>query len=88
MEDLQNIDPLYYEHIMIQNELHKLITLINESSVSAKQKEELREKTYAEFLSRAKEYKSCPAFKNMTVEELRNEYESFVKYLKNKNEGR
>ena len=48
MEDLQKTDPLYYEHIMIQNQLHKIISLIDEASISDKEKQDLKEKAYEE----------------------------------------
>lgn len=88
MEDLQKTDPLYYEHILIQNELHKLISLINEANISAEEKAKLKEKTYQDFLTRAKQYKGCLGFQTMTVEELKVEYEKFTSSLKKQDDGR
>lgn len=82
MEDLQKTDPLYYEHIIVQNELHRLMCLVDEANISEGEKIRLREKTFMEFLRKAKEYKGCSGFENMTVEELKTEYGNFLNSLK------
>ena len=68
-------EELYYEHIMIENILHNVISAIEDGPYSKEEKEKYKKEAFEKFLKEAKEYKGCPGFKEMTMEELKKEYE-------------
>lgn len=69
-------DSLHVEKAIIENELHQMLNTINETTgYTLKEKEQLREMAYRRFLSKAKTYEGAPAFKTMTIEELKQLYQ-------------
>ena len=79
-------DKLYYEHIVMENVLHNIIQAIKEGPYSKEQKEQYIQEAFEKFLQEAQGYKGCPGFKNMTVDQLKKEYEKIME--KNKQEER
>ncbi len=71
-------ETLYYEHIMMENVLYNIIQAIKEGPYSEEQKEKYIQEAFEKFLQEAKGYKGCPGFKNMTVDQLRKEYERLM----------
>ena len=86
MEDLEKTDSLYWENIVIENKLHKIMLLIEEDNSAPEKKEELKERAYERFLKEVKTYKGCPRFQTMTVDELKEIYKKFRQTLKKEEE--
>ena len=74
-------EKLYYEHIMIENVLHKVITAIEEGPYSKEEKEKYKKEAFERFLKEAKGYKNCPGFQKMNVEQLKEEYEKIFEAI-------
>lgn len=69
-------EPLHVEKVMIEQILHQMMIAIKETTgCTLKEKQEMREKAYIDFLERAKSLKGAPAFKTMSIEELKNLYQ-------------
>ena len=73
MEDMHD-----YTGFAIENILHPIIWAIEEEKTSPEKKKKLKEKAFASFLEDAKKYQECPELQNMTVEELKAEYEKLM----------
>lgn len=69
---------MHNERIVIEQELYKIITLINESDFSDSKKEKLREEAFIAFHRRVQNYKGAPKFKTMTVEDIKALYEDCI----------
>lgn len=66
------------ERLVIEQELFKIIRLIDESDYSYSKKKKLKEEAFKLFHERVQNYKGVPKFKNMTVEDIIALYEKFV----------
>lgn len=66
------------ERLVIEQELFKIIRLIDESDYSYSKKEKLKEEAFKAFHRKVQNYKGAPEFKNMTVEDIKALYEKFV----------
>jgi len=75
---MEEKDNLHYEHCMIETILCKMINVIKEAGLPPDIEKEYIEQAFEDFLARVREYKGCPAFKTMTVEQLKKEYEKIV----------
>lgn len=74
------------ERVIIENVLHQIITLIDEGEYPEEQKKQMKEEAYKEFLKRESKKEGLPAFKTMSVEELKAEYKKFTDSLKKQKE--
>ena len=84
-------DTLHAEKALIENELHAMLSTIDEIvGYTLKQKEQLREMAYQRFLTKARTYEGAPAFKTMTIEELKQLYKEIKQNIDKVNgrEGR
>ena len=67
-----------YTGFAIENILHPIILAIEEENSTPERKKKLKEKAFAGFLEDAKKYQECPGLQNMTVEQLKIQYENLV----------
>ena len=74
------------ERVIIENVLHQIITLIDEGEYPEEQKKQMKVEAYKEFLKRESKKEGLPAFKTMSVEELKAEYKKFTDSLKKQKE--
>lgn len=74
------------EMVVIENELHRVISLIEEASYPQEEKKQMKEAAFKTFLERQRENQGCSSFKTMTVDELKEIYEQFRNQSKNQKE--
>lgn len=70
------------EMVIIENELHRIISLIEESSYSKEEKKQMTEAAFKSFLERQKANQGDLKLKTMTVDELKRIYAEFRRKLK------
>ena len=73
-------DSLHYERIVIEMVLVPMIQAIQEQEGDCKteQIKQQIEEAFEIFLQDAKQFEGCPGFKEMTVEELKKEYDRII----------
>lgn len=71
-------DAYDYTGFAIENILDPIIKAIEQGEGTQEKKAELKKKAFQDFLNEAKEYEECPGFQDMTVEQLKVEYERIM----------
>ena len=69
---------LDYTGFAIENILYPIICTIEKEKIPMEKKSKLKREAFASFLEEAKNYDECPGFREMTVEQLEEEYEKHM----------